>query len=44
MSDEEKFGGFKKKLVEENEKKYGLEVREKYGEEAVRSQTGSLPE
>lgn len=35
MSDDEKFQGFKKKLVEENEQKYGREVREKYGNEAV---------
>ena len=35
MSDDEKFQGFKKKLVEENEQKYGREVREKYGDEAV---------
>ncbi|MDF2654588.1 MAG: MerR family transcriptional regulator [Bacillota bacterium] len=35
MSDKEKFEGFKKSLVEDNEKKYGKEVREKYGEDAV---------
>ncbi len=35
MSDKEKFQGFKNKLIEDNEKKYGKEVREKYGEEAV---------
>lgn len=35
MSDNEKFEGFKEKLIEENEKKYGKEIREKYGEEAV---------
>ena len=35
MSDKEKFEGFKKKLIEDNEKKYGKEVREKYGDEAV---------
>lgn len=35
MSDEEKFEGFKRNLIEENEKKYGKEIREKYGEEAV---------
>ncbi|HEY9059617.1 MAG TPA: MerR family transcriptional regulator [Pseudobacteroides sp.] len=33
MSDKEKFEGFKQKLIEENEKKYGKEVREKYGDE-----------
>lgn len=35
MSDKDKFKGFKKKLVEDNEKKYGKEIREKYGDEAV---------
>ncbi|MDR1640611.1 MAG: MerR family transcriptional regulator [Clostridiales bacterium] len=35
MSDEEKFAGFTKGLVEENEKSYGKEIREKYGSEAV---------
>ncbi|NLK27686.1 MAG: MerR family transcriptional regulator [Clostridiales bacterium] len=35
MMDKEKFEGFKKNLVEENEKKYGKEVREKYGDSAV---------
>ncbi len=35
MTDKEKFEGFKKKLVDENEKKYGAEIRDKYGDEAV---------
>lgn len=35
MSDKEKFEGFKKKLVEENEQKYGSEIREKYGDSQV---------
>ncbi|MDF3001337.1 MAG: MerR family transcriptional regulator [Bacillota bacterium] len=35
MSDKEKFEGFKKSLVEDNDKRYGKEVREKYGEEAA---------
>lgn len=35
MSDQEKFEGFKKRLVEENEKKYGDEVRERWDEEAL---------
>lgn len=35
MSDKEKFEGFKQKLIDENEKKYGAEVREKYGDEAI---------
>ncbi len=35
MSDKEKFEGFKQKMIDENESKYGKEVREKYGEEAI---------
>lgn len=35
MTDKEKFEGFKKKLIDENEKKYGKEAREKYGDEQV---------
>lgn len=35
MSDQEKFMGFKQQLVEENERKFGKEAREKYGDEAV---------
>lgn len=35
MSDHEKFEGFKQKRIEENEEKYGKEVREKYGDKAV---------
>lgn len=35
MSDKEKFEGLKKQLLEDNEKKYGKEIREKYGEDTV---------
>ena len=35
MSNSEKFEGFKQALVDENEQKYGKEVREKYGDEIV---------
>ena len=35
MSDEEKFEGFKRQKLDENEQKYGLEIREKYGEETI---------
>lgn len=31
MSDKENFEGFKQKLIDENEKSYGNEVREKFG-------------
>ncbi len=37
MSDKEKFDGFKQKLLDENEKKYGNEIREKYGEENIKA-------
>lgn len=35
MSDKEKFEGFKQKMIDDNEKKYGKEIREKYGNETV---------
>ncbi|SNS85885.1 transcriptional regulator, MerR family [Anaerovirgula multivorans] len=35
MTDKEKFEGFKQKMIEDNESKYGQEVRKKYGNEAV---------
>ncbi len=35
MTDQEKFEAFKRSLVEENEERYGSELREKYGREEV---------
>lgn len=35
MTDQEKFEGFKKQLLEENEEKYGDEIREQYGNEQI---------
>ena len=35
MSDKDKFEGFKKEMVNENERKYGEEVRGMYGDETV---------
>ncbi|MGJ7911606.1 MerR family transcriptional regulator [Neobacillus sp. LXY-1] len=35
MSNQEKFEGFKKIMIDENERKYGKEIRERYGEETV---------
>ena len=35
MTDEKKFEAFKKKLVADNEEKYGAEARQKYGDEPV---------
>ncbi|WP_027625786.1 MerR family transcriptional regulator [Clostridium lundense] len=35
MNDKEKFKGFKQKLIDDNEKKYGKEIREKYGNKVI---------
>lgn len=35
MTDEEKFQGFKEKLIRDNEAQYGQEIRETYGQEAL---------
>jgi len=35
MTDKEKFEGLKKKTIDENEAKYGKEIRKKYGHETV---------
>jgi DNA-binding transcriptional MerR regulator len=35
MSDKEKFEGFKQKMIDHNEKKYGQEIRVKYGDEQI---------
>ncbi len=35
MSDQEKFEGFKQTMIDDNEKKYGKEIREKYGDDVV---------
>jgi DNA-binding transcriptional MerR regulator len=35
MTDQEKFAGFKQKMIDENEQKYGAEIRRKYGNETV---------
>ncbi|MFD1739601.1 MerR family transcriptional regulator [Bacillus salitolerans] len=42
MSDQEKFEGFKQKLIDENEQKYGKEIREKYGDEAINQSNQKL--
>lgn len=42
MSDAQKFEGFKKQMIEDNEKKYGKEVREKYGDETVDKSNAKL--
>jgi DNA-binding transcriptional MerR regulator len=35
MKDKEKFEGFKQKLIDENEQKYGNEIRKNYGDKTV---------
>jgi DNA-binding transcriptional MerR regulator len=42
MQDKDKFEGFKKKLIEDNEKRYGKEIREKYGDETVEASNAKL--
>ncbi|KOY81439.1 MerR family transcriptional regulator [Lysinibacillus macroides] len=42
MSNEEKFKGFKEKLIADNEKQYGQEIREKYGDETVDASNAKL--
>ena len=42
MSDQEKFEGFKQKLIDDNEQKYGDEIRAKYGNAAVDESNAKL--
>lgn len=42
MSDIEKFEGFKENLINENEKKYGKEIRKKYGDITVEKSNNKL--
>ncbi len=42
MSDQEKFEGFKRQMIEENEMKYGKEIREKYGEDKIEQSNAKL--
>jgi DNA-binding transcriptional MerR regulator len=42
MSDQEKFEGFKQSMIDENEKKYGKEIREKYGDEVINASNAKL--
>jgi hypothetical protein len=42
MSNKEKFEGFKKKMLEENEKKYGKEIREKFGDAVVEASNAKM--
>lgn len=42
MMDKEKFEGFKQNMIDENEQKYGNEIREKYGEDTVNKSNQKL--
>lgn len=42
MSNKEKFEGFKNKMIDDNEKKYGKEIREKYGDDTVNKSNAKL--
>ena len=42
MTDNEKFEGFKKRLIAENEAKYGKEIRDKYGDDQVNKSNAQM--
>jgi len=42
MSNQEKFEGYKQGLIDENERKYGAEIRSKYGDKAVDESNAQL--
>lgn len=42
MADNEKFKGFKEKLVDDNEQQYGEEIRSKYGDETVNQSNAKM--
>jgi hypothetical protein len=42
MTDHEKFEGFKQTLIDENERKYGAEIRSKYGDDAIDESNAKL--
>lgn len=42
MSNKEKFEGFKQKLIDDNEKKYGAEIRAKYGDDQINKSNQKL--
>ena len=44
MSNQEKFEGFKTKLIEENEVRFGEEIRKQHGEQSVMAAYGKLKE
>ena len=42
MSDKKKFEGFKQKIIDENEEKYGTEIRTKYGDDVIDASNARL--
>ncbi|MCB2290519.1 MerR family transcriptional regulator [Clostridium sp. CS001] len=42
MSNKEKFEGFKKNIIDNNEKKYGKEIREKYGKDTIEKSNAKM--
>lgn len=42
MANKEKFEGFKQKMIDDNEKKYGKEIREKYGNDTIDKSNAKL--
>ncbi|MDT0111300.1 MerR family transcriptional regulator [Listeria booriae] len=42
MTNQEKFEGFKQKMIDENEEKYGTEIREKYGDDKINKSNAKL--
>jgi len=42
MQDEEKFIGFKEKIIKDNEEQYGKEIREKYGADTIDASNAKL--
>lgn len=42
MTDKEKFEGFKQKMIDGNEQKYGTEIRGKYGDDTINASNAKL--
>ncbi len=42
MTDQEKFEGFKQKMIEENENKYGKEIRERFGNAVIDASSAKM--
>ncbi len=42
MTDKEKFEGFKQQMIDDNEAKYGEEIRRKYGDDVVNQSNAKL--